>query len=402
MRNDFPILKQKMNGYDLIYFDNAATSQKPQVVIESMINYYTTTNANIHRSICTMGEHATQMYEDARAKVAHFINASDSSEIVFTRGTTEGINLIANTWGECDIDEGDEILITQMEHHSNLVPWQMLAYRKNAILKFIPVLPDGTLDMEQAALLITSKTKLVSIVHVSNALGTHNPIQAIIDMAHAVDAMVVIDAAQSVAHQPIDVQKMDCDFLVFSGHKLLAPTGVGVLYIKKDLHEHMPPYQVGGGMVNEVDFKQASWRDVPYKFEAGTQSIAQVIAFGAAIDYIKETIDWAHLRTHEAQLTAALIDGLSMIPSVKLLGPLEELKKVGHLVSFTVDGMHAHDVAAYLDKYGICVRAGHHCAQPLAKQLGYGASVRASFYAYNTMQEVERFIEVMKQLHTEL
>lgn len=402
IRNDFPILKQKMNGHNLIYFDNAATTQKPQVVIDSLVNYYTTSNANIHRSICTLGENATQMYEDARAKVAQFIGASDASEIVFTRGATEGINLIANTWGECDVDDGDEIVITEMEHHSNLVPWQMLAYRKNAKLKFIPVLPDGTLDMEKAASIITHKTKLVSLVHVSNALGTHNPIQQLIDMAHAVDAMVVIDAAQSVAHQPIDVIKMDCDFLVFSGHKLLAPTGIGVLYIKKDLHEHIPPYQVGGAMVQEVDFKQASWRDMPYKFEAGTQSIADAIALGTAIDYIKAHIDWADLRAHETKLTTALIDGFSEIPSVKILGPIEQLKKVGHLVSFTVEGMHAHDVAAYLDKNGICVRAGHHCAQPLAKKLGYGASVRASFYAYNTMEEVERFIEVMRQLHKEL
>lgn len=402
MRSDFPILKQKINGHPLIYFDNASTTQKPQEVLDSLINFYTTTNANTNRAVYTIGEQATQMYEDARAKVAAFIGASDASEIIFTKGTTEGINFIANTWGECDIEEGDEILLTEMEHHSNLVPWQMLAFRKNAKLKFIPVLPDGTLDMSTLSSLITPRTKLVSVTHVSNALGTHNPIKEIIDAAHAVDAMVVIDAAQSVAHQPIDVQKMDADFLVFSGHKLLAPTGIGVLFIKKDLHDHVPPYQVGGGMVESVDFKETSWRSAPAKFEAGTPPIAQAIALGAAIEYAQKNIDWAQLRAHETGLTSMLIDGLSKISSVKILGPVEQLKKVGHLVSFTVDGMHAHDVAAYLDKYGICVRAGHHCAQPLAKKLGYDASVRASFYFYNTSEEVEQFIKIMQQLHKEL
>jgi len=401
IRNDFPIFKQKINGHDLIYFDNAATTQKPQQVLDALINFYTTTNANIARTICTMGEQATQMYEDARAKVAKFIGA-DPTEIVFTRNSTEGINLIASTWGECDIEDGDEILITQMEHHSNIVPWQMLAYRKNAKLKFIPVLSDGTLDISKLSSLITSRTKLVSVVHVSNVLGVHNPIQEIINAAHEANAMVIIDAAQSVAHQPIDVAKMDCDFLVFSGHKLLAPTGIGVLYIKKDLHDYIPPYQVGGGMVESVDFDQASWRDMPHKLEAGTPAIAQAIALGAAIDYIKLNIDWSQLRTHEAALTTALIDGLSTIASVTMLGPIEQLKKVGHIVSFTVEGMHAHDVAAYLDSYGICVRAGHHCAQPLAKILGIEASVRVSFYAYNTLDEVTQFIKVMQQLHKEL
>jgi len=402
IKKDFPIFKQIMNGHPLIYFDNASTTQKPQEVLDSLINFYTTTNANTNRAIYTIGEQATQMYEDARAKVAAFIGASDPSEIIFTKGATEGINFIANTWVECDIEEGDEILLTEMEHHSNLVPWQMLAFRKNAALKFIPVLPDGTLDISTLSTLITPRTKLVSVVHVSNALGTHNPIQEIIEAAHAVDAMVIIDAAQSVAHQPIDVQKMDCDFLVFSGHKLLAPTGIGVLFIKKDLHDHVPPYQVGGGMVQSVDLKETSWRDAPAKFEAGTPPFAQAIALGSAIDYLQKNVDWAQLRAHEAQLTSVLIDGLSNIPSVKILGPIEQLKKVGHLVSFTVNGMHAHDVAAYLDKYGICVRAGHHCAQPLAKKLGYDASVRVSFYFYNTLEEVEQFVKIMKQLHKEL
>ncbi|MCX5922628.1 MAG: cysteine desulfurase [Candidatus Dependentiae bacterium] len=402
IRNDFPILKQKMNGHPLIYFDNASTSQKPQAVLDALMNFYTTTNANIHRGIYTIGEQATQAYEDARVKVARFINAQDPSEIVFTSGTTESINLVASTWGVCDLEEGDEILITELEHHSNMVPWQLLAYKQSAKLKFIPVLPDGRLDTKTLSKLITSRTKIVSLSHVSNALGVHNGIQDIITAAHAVDAMVMIDAAQSVPHQPIDVQAMNCDFLAFSGHKMLAPTGIGVLYIKKDLHDFMSPYQVGGGMVQEVDFKEATWRSMPQKLEAGTPPIAQAIGLGAAIDYLQSSVDWAALRAHEAALCTQLIDGLSTIPSIKLLGPLDELKKVGHMVSFTVDGMHPHDVAAYLNNYGICVRAGHHCAQPLAKKLGIEASVRVSFYCYNTVAEVKYFIEVMKKIHTVL
>lgn len=401
IRNDFPILKQTINGHPLIYFDNASTSQKPQQVLDALIHFYTTTNANIHRGVYTIAEQATQLYEDARIKVATFIGAADPKEIVFTQGTTEGLNLVAATWGAVDILQGDEIVITELEHHSNILPWQLLAYHQEAKLKYIPVLADGRLDIT-ALSTITSRTKLASVSHVSNVLGVHNPVQAIIDAVHAVDGMAVIDAAQSVAHQPLDVQKMQCDFLAFSGHKMLAPTGIGVLYIKKDLHESLPPYQVGGGMVYDVDFRQATWRDMPHKFEAGTPPIAQAIALGAAIDYLRDNVDWADLRKHEAALCEQLIDGLLKLSSVKILGPIDELKKVGHMVTFTVDGMHAHDVAAYLDQYGICVRAGHHCAQPLAKRLGIEASVRASFYLYNTPQEVDKMLQVMGTLHQSL
>lgn len=402
IRNDFPILKEKSNGKPLIYLDSASTTQKPHLVIDTLLNFYQKSNANVHRGIYHLSEQATQLYETAREKVARFINAKDSSEIVFTRGTTESINLVASTWGADYIKEGDEIVITELEHHSNLLPWMQLAQKNKALLKYIPVFSDGRLDIQKIPQLISQKTQLVSVIHVSNALGMHNPIQNIIDVAHERGARVLIDAAQSIAHQPIDVQKMNCDFLAFSGHKLLGPTGIGVLYIKKELHDQMSPYQFGGGMVYEADFHHATWRSMPQRLEAGTPAFAQAVGLGAALDYIQENIDWHTLRVQEAHLCTLLIDGLSKISSVSILGPLDELKKVGHLVSFTVDGMHPHDVAAYLDQFGICVRAGHQCAQPLAKKLGIESSVRASFYAYNTEQEVEQLISAMKQLHNSL
>lgn len=397
IQKDFPLLQRTVNGHPIIYFDNASTTQKPQVVLDAIMHFYTADNANVHRGIYTLAEHATQAYEHARSVVAQWINAHPS-EIVFTRGTTESINLVACTWGPCILQENETILITELEHHANLVPWQLLAYKTDASLKYIPVDKQGNLNLKGLSKLLTKRTKMVSLSHVSNALGVHNPIQDIIAAAHEVGAYVLIDAAQSVAHQPIDVRKMDCDFLAFSGHKILGPTGIGVLYIKKEIADLMPPYQVGGGMVHEVEYKETSWRPAPHKFEAGTPAIAQAVGLAAAIQYLQNTIDWADVRMHEAAMCARLIDGLSAIKGVRLLGPLEQLKKVGHMVSFVVDDMHPHDVAAYLDQYGICVRAGHHCAQPLAKKLGIDASVRVSLYCYNTMQEVERFLEVMKTL----
>jgi cysteine desulfurase/selenocysteine lyase len=285
-----------------------------------------------------------------------------------------------------------------MEHSSNLIPWQQISHKTGAHLKFIPVLPDGTLDYAQLSHLMSKKTKLVAVVHVSNVLGTCNDIEAIISAANAVGARVLIDAAQSIPHQLIDVKKMKCDFLAFSGHKMLGPTGIGVLYIKKELHDHVPPYQLGGGMVYEADFEHATWHKAPHKYEAGTPPIAQAIALGAAIDYVQKHISYDALQKHEAALCAQMIAGLSEFEKIRILGPLDQLKKQGHLVSFTVDGMHAHDVAAYLSNYGICVRAGHHCAQPLAKKMGIGASIRASFYVYNTHEEVEKFLEVIRIL----
>jgi len=399
LRHDFPILSRKIQGYPLIYFDNASTTQKPHKVIEALVNFYTTTNANIYRGIHTLAEQATCAYEQARVTVARFINALPE-EIIFTSGTTEGINFVASTWAEQHIGAGDEIVITELEHHANLLPWQQLALRKGALLKCIPVMPNGTLNMSSLDDIITHKTKLVSVVHVSNAVGTHVDIETIVRKAQRVGARTLIDAAQSVAHQKIDVRALQCDFLVFSGHKIMGPTGIGVLFIKKELHEEIPPYQFGGAMVEHATVELATWRQAPHKFEAGTPPIAQAIGLGAAIKYQNQHIDFDILQKYEALLCERVIDGLSKLPEVKILGPLAQLKQNGHLVSFLVKNIHSHDVAAFLNSRGIAVRAGHHCAQPFAYALGYDASVRVSFYFYNTLEEVEFFLSVMKELVT--
>ncbi len=397
LRQDFPILNKKIDGKPLIYLDNAATSQKPQSVIDAITNFYTEHNSNIHRAIYALGEETTTLYEHARLKVAQFINA-EIDEIIFTKGTTEGINLVASTWATQHIKKGDEILISQMEHHSNMIPWQQCAQKTGAILKYIPVTTDGKLNNQALPSLLSTKTKLVAVTHVSNVLGTRNDIKQIIDAAHAVGTRVLIDAAQSAPHEQIDVKQLNCDFLAFSAHKILGPTGFGILYIKKELHDQMPPYQFGGGMVYEADFFNASWQKSPQKFEAGTPPIAQAVAFSAAIEYIQKNISFEHLQKHEAALCSQLIEGLLPLKKVRILGPIEDLKKSGHLVSFVIDDIHAHDVAAQLSKKGICVRAGNHCAQPLAKLLHIPGSVRASFYVYNTTQEVEQLIQAIKQL----
>ena len=397
VRSDFPILQKKINGHQIVYLDNAATSQKPQMVIDAVTDFYTQYNSNIHRAVYTFGEEATTLFEQARMKIARFINA-EPSEVIFTQGTTAGINLVASTWAQKTIKKGDEILITQMEHHSNMLPWQQSALRQDAALKYIPVTADGVLDYNALPSLLSKKTKLVAVVHVSNVLGTRNDIQHIIENAHSVGARVLIDAAQSAPHERIDVKKINCDFLVFSGHKMFGPTGIGILYIKKELHDQIPPYQFGGGMVYEADFFKATWQKSPQKFEAGTPPIAQAIGLGAAIDYMEKNIAFDALKKHEAALCSQLIEGLMPLKKVTILGPREELKKSGHLVSFTVKDMHPHDVAAHLSKYGICVRAGNHCAQPLAKMLNISGSVRASFYLYNTAEEVEQLIKAIKKL----
>ncbi len=394
---DFPLLKKKVNGKDLIYFDNAATSQKPQVVIDALTKFYTEHNNNIHRGVYQTAEETTQMYENARATVAQFINGQ-SDEIVFTKGTTEGINFVARAWAAHNLKAGDEIVLSELEHHSNIIPWIVLAQEKQIKINYIPVKADGTLDLSRLHSIITSKTKLVSCLHISNALGTHIDIDTIIAAAHDFGAKVLIDAAQSIAHIPVDVKKLKTDFLVFSGHKMGGPTGIGVLYIKKDLHDQTQPYQFGGGMPYEVDYHSVSFAKVPHKFEAGTPAIAQAIGLAAAITYFKKNIDFAQLTKHEAQLCARMIEGLSKHKKIRILGPIEQFKKTGHLVSFVIDGMHGHDVADYLGKQGICVRAGHHCAQPLAKKMGYVASVRASFYGYNTLEEVEKFLNLITLL----
>ncbi len=400
LRKDFPILSEKVDENALIYFDNAATVHKPRLVIDALVHFYTKTNANVYRGIYSFAEYATHLYDTARENVAQFIGAH-KEEIVFTSGTTEGINFVASTWGESFISAGDEIVITELEHHANLLPWQQLAARKGARLKCIPVMSDGMLDVSSLDSIITQRTKIVACVHVSNAVGTHVNVDFITARARQVGALVLLDAAQSVAHQKIDVKRLGCDFLVFSGHKLMAPTGVGVLFIKKDLHEAIPPYQFGGGMVENAEFLHARWKKAPHKFEAGTPPIAQAVGLGAAINYYQKNIFFDDLIVHEASLCQQLVVGLSSMPKVLLLGPLSQLKQNGHMVSFLVKGFHSHDVAAFLSSKGIAVRAGHHCAQPFAHKLGYDASVRVSFYFYNTQEEVEFFIACMRELVTQ-
>lgn len=397
IRNDFPILKKQSHGKPLIYLDSAATTQKPQQVLDAIMRFYTEHNANIHRGVYALTEQATALYEAARGRVARFINAQ-THEVIFTRSTTESINMVAATWAKQHVSEGDEILVSELEHHSNLLPWQALARERGAKLTFIPVNADGTLKMELLPTLITRTTKLVAVSQVSNALGTHNDVARIIAAAHAVGAKVLIDAAQSAPHQKIDVASMQCDFLAFSGHKMFGPTGIGVLYVASALHDQMPPYQYGGGMVYQADFAASIFLKVPHRMEAGTPAIAQAIGLAVAIDYLETHINFAELQKHEAQLCARLIDGLGAIPKIRILGPLEQLKEQGHLVSFVVEGMHAHDVAAYLDTQGICVRAGHQCAQPLATRLGIQSAVRVSFYAYNTLEEVDALLAALEKI----
>lgn len=397
LREDFPILKEKINNYNLVYFDNAATSQKPKQVIDATIEFYTKYNSNIHRSANAFGERATIAFEDARVKIAKFINAGQE-EIIFTSGTTESINFVASTWALDNLKPEDEIVISELEHHSNMVPWQQVAIKTGAKIKLIPVGIDFELDLSDLDNIITKKTKIVAITHASNVLGVHINLKPIIRRAKHMGAKVLVDAAQSVPHQKIDVKALDCDFMAFSGHKMLAPTGIGILFIKKEVQDQVKPYQFGGGMVFEVNYDTASWHKNRQKYEAGTQPIAQAIGFGAAIDYFNKKIDMEKLTQHEASLCRRAIDGLQVIGGIKILGPIDKLKESGHLISFVVEGIHAHDVAAYLSDFGICVRAGHNCAQPLAKKIGIEAAVRISFYFYNTEGEVDYFLSKMGEI----
>lgn len=397
IRKDFPILNSKINGQNLVYFDNAATTQKPQQVIDSITNFYSKNNATVHRGVYSFAEDATIIYEEARKKVATFLNAQPD-EIVFTHGATAGINIVALSWAEKHITQDDEIIISELEHHSNLIPWQQLAKKKCAKLLVIPINENFELNLNVYKTLLSKKTKLVAISHVSNVLGTNNDIEFITKKAHEVGAKVLIDAAQSVAHQKIDVLKIGCDFLIFSGHKLLGPTGIGVLFIKKSIHHDIQPFFYGGGMVFETEFEKTTFKKVPYMLEVGTPAIEQAVGLSSAIDYIEQNIDFQKLREHEANLCHKLIQELLKFPLIKILGPIDQLSKMGHIVTFTIDGIHPHDVASYLDTFGICVRAGHHCAQQLHKTLGVDSSIRVSFFAYNTQQEVDFFIEVLKKL----
>ena len=404
LKKMFPIfqIENSAGGFNpLIYLDTAATSQKPQIVIDAITDFYSNRNATVHRGIYDLSEHATEDYEAVREKVAKFINAADCSEIIFTSGTTEGINFIASAWAQEHLKEGDEIVVTQAEHHANLLPWQRVAKKTGAKLRFIELDKKDFLLKDLAKDLINKNTKLVALVHTSNVLGNiYRPgqLESIIKQAHKVDAKVLLDSAQTVPHQKIDVQKLGVDFLAFSAHKMCGPTGFGVLYIKKDLHDEVEPYQLGGSMVHDVTFESAKWQKAPGKFEAGTPPIAQVIGFGATIDFFNKHVDFPALHEYEKKLCSLFVDKLAKMDKVSIMGNREALKECGHLVTFTVAGIHAHDIAALLNDSGICVRAGHHCVQPLAKLFCIESSVRASFYMYNDEDDVRRLVSELREI----
>jgi cysteine desulfurase/selenocysteine lyase len=388
IRKQFPILNREVKGKPLVYLDNAATSQKPQSVIDALVHYYSYYNANIHRGIHTLAEEATAAFEATRNTVQQFINASSREEIIFTRGTTEGINLVASTWGRQNIKAGDEIIVSNMEHHSNIVPWQVLCEEKGAKLRVIPLNEDGELLMDEYEKLLNPKTKLVSIVHVSNALGTVNPVKKIIDMAHRAGAVVLVDGAQSSVHLDIDVQDMDCDFFAFSSHKVYGPTGAGVFYGKKNLLESMPVFQGGGEMIKEVSFEKTLFNDLPYKYEAGTPNIADTIALKSALDFVKNT-GKEKIRKHEEALLHYATTQLEQLPGLNIIGKAKEKVSV---ISFVIDKIHPQDIGILLDNRGIAVRTGHHCAQPLMDRFCIPGTTRASFAMYNTKEEIDALI----------
>jgi cysteine desulfurase/selenocysteine lyase len=394
IRRDFPILERKVHGKSLVYLDNAATSQKPQAVIDALTQYYTSQNSNIHRGVHALSELATGIYEEARVKVQHFINAADPSEVIFVRGTTEGINLVAQTYGRAHIGKGDEIVISALEHHSNIVPWQILCEQQGARLRVGPVNDCGELLLDEFEKLLTPKTKLVGIAHVSNALGTIIPLKRVIELAHQRNIPVLVDGAQAAPHVRIDVQTLDCDFYVFSGHKVYGPTGIGVLYGKRQLLEGMPPYQGGGDMISSVTFEKTLYNKLPYKFEAGTPDVSGAIGLGAAIDYV-DSIGLERIAAHEHDLLVHATQALSAIPGLRLIGTAREKAAV---VSFVLENVHAHDVGTILDQEGIAVRTGHHCAQPLMQRFGVDATARASFALYNTREEVDALVKGIKKV----
>jgi len=393
IRQDFPVLDQQVNGAPLIYFDNAATTQKPKSVIDALSHYYASDNANIHRGIHALAERATTAFELTRTKLKDFLNAPSSDQVILTSGTTASINLVAQTFGRANFSKGDKILISNLEHHSNIVPWQMIAEEKGAIIEVIPVDEDGVLDVAAYRNLLDATVKLVAVNHVSNAIGTINPIAEMIELAHAHGAKVLIDGAQSVAHLEVDVQALDIDFFAFSAHKLFGPTGVGVLYGKRELLESMPPYQGGGEMIKEVSFEGTTYNELPYKFEAGTPNIADVIAFSAAIDYVngfsKEV-----LFKQELALLAYAIEQLKAIPGLRIIGNAPDKIAV---ISFVIDGLHPQDMGVLLDKFGIAIRTGHHCVQPLMKRFGLLGTCRASFAFYNTFEEIDLFVKALRR-----
>jgi len=391
LRADFPILAREVHGSPLVYLDSAATSQKPQIVIDTISNFYRHTNANVHRGVYALSAQATDLYEGVRNKVVRFIGNEATEEIIFTRNATEAINLVAQSWGEANLKAGDEILLSEMEHHSNLVPWFLLAKRTGAVIRYLPIRPDGTLAMEQWEERFTVRTKLVAITHTSNVVGTINPIADIVSLAHRAGALVLVDAAQGAPHCPIDVQALDVDFLALSAHKMLGPTGVGVLYGRRELLEKMEPVMGGGDMIRSVKYTGATWNDLPWKFEAGTPNIADVIGFGAAIDYLMG-LGMDNVRKHEIELTGYALSRFAELDGLEVYGPTDPLKRAG-VISFNDSEIHPHDLATILDRRGIAIRAGHHCAQPLLERLGQTATARASFYVYNNHSEVDALIE---------
>ena len=395
IREDFPILERKVNGKPLVYFDNAATSQKPNYVLNAMDEYYRTKNANIHRGVHKLAEEATLAYEEARDKVSKFVGARHTEEIVFVRNATEGLNLIAMTWGRVNIRKGDKIVLTIMEHHSNIVPWQLLAKETGASIEFIEIDAEGRLREDQVKEKIDATTKLVTVTHASNVLGTINAVDQIGREAHRVGALYVVDAAQSVPHMPVNVREIDCDFLVFSGHKMLGPTGIGVLYGKKQVLENTPPFLGGGEMIREVHTHEATWKDIPYKFEAGTPNAAGAIGLGAAIEYLKR-IGMKQVHDYERELTAYALEKISKVGGITTYGPKDPARRVG-VIAFNLGDIHAHDLASILDEEGIAIRSGHHCAQPLMEYLNVPATSRASFYIYNTKEEVDIFISALEK-----
>ena len=389
IRADFPVLDQIVNDEPLIYLDNAATTQKPQAVLDVLNHYYLHDNANVHRGVHTLAERATAEFEAARKKVQQFIHANSNKEIIFTKGTTDSLNIIAQSYGEF-IQAGDEIVISKMEHHANLIPWQQLAKRKQAVLRYIPLTADGHLDVQAAKTIINEKTAIVALAQVSNVLGTVNPVKKIAQLAHQHQAIMVVDGAQAVAHMPVDVQDLDCDFYCFSGHKMCGPTGIGVLYGKQTLLEKMEPVAFGGEMIDFVDLYESTWTELPWKFEAGTPNIASAIGLGAAIDYL-EKIGIQTIHEYEQAIVAELLPKLQQIDGLTIYGPQNPAEHTA-VIAFNLDHLHPHDVASALDMQGIAVRAGHHCAQPLIKELGCFATARASFYFYNTKEEADQLV----------
>lgn len=393
-RRDFPVLNQQVHGKPLIYLDNAATSQKPECVIDAESRYYREYNSNVHRGVHTLSQHATDAYEEAREKVRRFINAGSTSEIVYVRGTTEAINLVAGSYGRSRFKAGDEIILSGMEHHSNIVPWQLVCEQTGAILKVVPINDDGEFLFEEYEKLLSPHTRLVAVGHVSNALGTVNPVKRIIEAAHRMGVPVLLDGAQAVPHLKVDVQELNCDFYAFSGHKVFGPTGIGVLYAKAELLEAMPPYQGGGDMIRAVSFEKTLYNDLPYKFEAGTPNISGAIALGAALDYLS-TIGMDAIAAHEHELLASATRAVTAIPGLKIVGNAKE--KSG-ILSFVLEGVHPHDIGTILDHEGIAIRAGHHCAMPVMERFGITGTARASFALYNTMEEVDRLVKGIEKV----